>query len=154
MTVSGVLEKYETTVNPHRTKVKQEDEIIVEVWTRICRILEERALNSTTAPEARKHMRFAAREIRAALVKRHDLINVSDKERLQGAERQCYYVAREVLEELVQDHDFMFDQAKAGHALKRRLNTALTKVRNVIEVVGHNIETLKMGNNPKKENED
>lgn len=151
MNVLEVLARYEVPVNGCRTRVKDENELIVEVWTRICHVLEERALNRTTSHEARKHMRYAAREIRAALAKRCDLINTMNVERLKGAERQCYYVAREVLEDLVRDHDRMHDQAQAGHTLKRRLKAAAVKVRHVIETVGHNIEDLKMGNNPEEE---
>lgn len=141
MTVAEVLARYEVAVGAHRVKVKHEDLMIREAWTRVCAILEERALNATTRDETRRLMRAAAREIRAALALRQDLVRVDDKVLKRGANRQRRYVVNEVLDELREDKEFMQAQAIAGHPWKRRLNSACLRVANVIDVVEHNVET-------------
>jgi hypothetical protein len=142
MTMDELLGPYEWNLGRGRVKAKAEDEIIVDAWTRICRLLEDRA-NVTASANERRNMRYAAREIRAALEQRFDLLKLTDEARLRASVRECQIVGREIGERMVLDLDEMNRLIAAGHPLKRRLRAVAIRLSNALGVLLPNIEGLK-----------
>lgn len=143
--LNPLLDRYEKTLidRPGRTMAKTAQEIYDDAWVIVCNMLNERAGLSSTRPEDRKYMRFAAREIQMARNNKEDLINTDNVERIKGAERQCYYVLTELLDSMTLDHDKLASYAAAGHPFKRRMQTIIPRLKYVILTLGKKASTLK-----------
>lgn len=143
--LNTILGRYETSEleRPGRVKAKSAQDIYDECWVRVSNMLNDRAGLPSTRPEAKKHMRFAAREITMARNKKEAEINLDNVERLLGAERQCFYVLREVVDELTVDANELARQAAAGHPHKRRMQVILPRLRFVVETLKRKAKELR-----------
>lgn len=156
MNTTEVLQEYEDHSSPSRPRALGENEIIVNAWTHICRTLEDRASLASTSRTKASKMRLAAREIRLILKHRKSfedrglvpenkiksMLKYSKKE-LTEASIACYYCAREVVEQMVLHRDHLAQQAAAGHVYKKRINTVVKRLDNILPILTRNVEGLR-----------
>lgn len=143
--VNTILARYETQTSARRIMAKTPKNIADDVLVRCCNILNERASLPSTRPEVRKQMRLAARELMIA--RQNGSANAGvianfDESLLNGAEKRCYDVMSEVVEEMVSDMDQLALQAAAGHPYKRRMNTIIPRLRGLIAEFGLRMRQL------------
>jgi hypothetical protein len=142
MSIEERLSLYEVQ-DGRKMRAKSEVDIYRGFWVNVIGSLED-ATNRATASQ-RTLLRFAVREIRAALADRVDMIGAGlrDVAKTVESERLCYGHAVGVLEFMMTDLEGFQDAINRLHPLRRRLLPVAARLRHVIKNVRLNIEPLK-----------